>query len=73
VAAAILSFYVGTLSLNPGPCAWTVPAAFSWDVFQQVVAEGAVAGLAGGLAALAAQALVRRRRAEALQPAGAAP
>lgn len=73
VGGPMLGGCVDPLSLNPGPCAWTVPAAFSWDVFQQVVAEGAVAGLAGGLAALAAQALVRRRRAEALQPAGAAP
>ncbi len=73
VGGPMLGGCVNPLSLNPGPCAWTVPAAFSWDVFQQVVAEGVIAGLAGGLAALAVQALARRRRAEALQPAGAAP
>jgi len=73
VGGPMLGGCVDPLSLNPGPCAWTVPAAFSWDVFQQVVAEGAIAGLAGGLVALGVQALVRRRRAEALQPAGAAP
>jgi Zn-dependent protease with chaperone function len=64
---------VDQLSLNPGPCAWTVPAGFSYDVFKQVIAQGAVAGLAGGLLVVAAQALVRRRRAEELQPAGVAP
>ena len=56
------------LSLNPGPCAWTVPAGFSWDVFKQVVAQGAIAGLEGGLLVGAAQALLRRRRAEELSP-----
>jgi amino acid transporter len=59
---------VDALSLNSGPCAWTVPAGFSWDVFKQVVAQGAIAGLAGGLLVLAAQALLRRRRSEELQP-----
>jgi Zn-dependent protease with chaperone function len=65
---------VDALSLNSGPCAWTVPASFSWSVFKQVIAEGAVAGLAGGLAVVGVRALVRRRRpAEELQPAGVAP
>ena len=61
---------VDALSLNPGPCAWTVPAAFSWDVFKQVVAQGAVAGLAGGLVVVGVQALLRApRRAGELHPA----
>ena len=60
---------VDPLSLNSGPCAWTVPAAFSWDVFKQVVAQGAVAGLAGGLIVIGAQALLRRRTAGELHPA----
>ena len=65
---------IDALSLNPGPCAWTVEASFSWQVFKQIVAEGAVAGLAGGLAALGIRALVRRgRTAEELQPAGISP
>ena len=64
---------IDQLSLNPGPCAWTVPAGFSYDVFKQVIAQGAVAGLAGGLLVVAAQALLRRRRAEELRPAGVAP
>jgi Zn-dependent protease with chaperone function len=64
---------VDALSLNPGPCSWTVPAGFSWDVYKQLIAQGAVAGLAGGLLVVAAQALLRRRRAEELQPAGVAP
>jgi hypothetical protein len=64
---------VDALSLNPGPCAWTVPADFSYDVFKQVIAQGAIVGLAGGLLVVAVQTLRRRRRAEELQPAGAAP
>jgi hypothetical protein len=63
---------VDALSLNPGPCAWTVDAGFSWDVFKQVIAQGAVAGLAGGLLVVGAQTLLRRRRAEGLRPAGVA-
>ena len=59
---------VDALSLNPGPCAWTVTAGYSWDVFKQVVAQGAVAGLAGGLVVVAVQALLRRRQAEELSP-----
>jgi hypothetical protein len=60
---------VDALSLNPGPCAWTVEAGFSWNVFKQVIAQGAILGLAGGLLVIAAQALMRRRRTEELQPA----
>ena len=64
---------VDALSLNPGPCAWTVESSFSWFVFKQVIAQGAVAGLAGGLAALGVRALVQRRHgAEELRPAGLA-
>jgi hypothetical protein len=62
---------VTPLSLNPGPCAWTIDSTFSWHVFQQVVAEGAVAGLAGGLVAVGIQALLHRRAAEELRPAAA--
>ncbi len=64
---------VDALSLNPGPCAWTVEAGFSWGVFKQVIAQGAIVGLAGGLVVVGAQALLRRRRSEELQPAGVAP
>ena len=53
---------IDPLSLNPGPCAWTVPAAFSWDVFKQVVAEGAFVGLIGAVAAIAVHDLLARRR-----------
>jgi Zn-dependent protease with chaperone function len=63
---------VDSLSLNPGPCAWTVEAGFSWNVFKQVIAQGAIAGLAGGLLVVATQAVLRRRRAEEPQPAGVA-
>lgn len=63
---------VPPLSLNPGPCAWTVEAGYSWAIFKQLIAQGAILGLAGGFLVVATQALLRRRRAE-LQPAGAAP
>ena len=62
---------IDALSLNPGPCAWTVEGSFSWQVFKQIITEGAVAALAGGLAALGIRALVHRRRpAEELHAAG---
>ena len=64
---------IDAISLNPGPCAWTVEASFSWNVFKQVIAQGAIAGLAGGLLVVGAQVLLQRRRAEELSPARAAP
>ena len=64
---------VDALSLNPGPCAWTVEASFSWNIFKQVIAQGAIAGLAGGLLVVGAQVLLQRRRAEELSPARVAP
>ncbi len=63
---------VTPLSLNPGPCAWTVDATFSWHVFQQLIAQGAIAGLAGGLVVVGVKALLHRRPAEELRPAGIA-
>jgi hypothetical protein len=71
VGGPMLGGCVDPLSLNPGPCAWTVPASFSWHVFQQVVSQGALAGLAGGAVTLGVQAVARRRHAEELQPAAA--
>jgi Zn-dependent protease with chaperone function len=62
---------VSPLSLNPGPCAWTIDSTFSWHVFQQIIAQGAIAGLAGGLVAIGIRALVHRRPAEELHPAAA--
>jgi hypothetical protein len=64
---------VTPLSLNPGPCAWTVESTFSWHVFQQLIAQGALAGLAGGLVVVGVKALLRRKPAKELQPAGTAP
>jgi Zn-dependent protease with chaperone function len=64
------------LSINPGPCAWTVPASFSWDVFRQVVAQGFLGALAGGGLAAGIRALLTRRGREepvAAPPASAAP
>lgn len=64
---------VTPLSLNPGPCAWTVESTFSWHVFQQLIAQGAIAGLAGGLVVVGVKALLHRKPAEELHPAGIAP
>ena len=64
---------VTPLSLNPGPCAWTVDATFSWHVFQQLITQGAIAGLAGGLVVVGVKALLHRKPAEELRPAGIAP
>jgi hypothetical protein len=62
---------VDPIALNPGPCAWSVDAGFTWDVYRQVVVEGALAALAAGLAVVAVLALAHRREpADELQPAG---
>jgi hypothetical protein len=64
---------VDAIALNPGPCAWSVSADFTWVVYRQVVAEGALAALAAGLATVGVLAVVRRRGpVEELQPAGLA-
>jgi hypothetical protein len=64
---------VDAIALNPGPCAWSVSADFTWVVYRQVVAEGALAALAAGLATVGVLAVVRRREpVEELQPAGLA-
>jgi Zn-dependent protease with chaperone function len=61
---------VESLSLNPGPCAWTVPAWYTRDVLQQVVGQGAAVGLACALAVAGVRALVRARgAADRLAPA----
>jgi hypothetical protein len=59
---------VTPLSLNPGPCAWTIESTFAWHVFQQLIAQGAIAGLAGGLVVVGVKALLHRRAAAELHP-----
>ncbi len=59
------------VALNPAPCGWLVSGAFSWDVFRQVVAQGAVGSLAGGGLALGLLALLQRGRPDELSAAGA--
>ncbi len=64
---------VNPISINPGPCSWDIPASFFWNTYRQVVVQGALAALAGGLVTLCVLALLRLRRpAEGLSPAGAA-
>ena len=61
---------VDPIALNPGPCTWSVSADFTWIVYRQVVAEGALAALAAGLVVAGVLGLLRRRAsAEELQPA----
>ena len=59
------------LSLNPGPCAWTIDGTVSWHVFQQLILQGAIAALAGGLVVVGIHALLHRKRTEELHPAAA--
>ena len=63
---------VTPLSLNPGPCAWTVDATFSWHVFQQLITQGAIAASPAGSSWSGVKALLHRSPAEELQPAGTA-
>ena len=64
---------VDALSINSGPCSWTIPADFFWNTYRQVVVQGAIAALATGLVTLGVLALIRRHEpAEGLRPAGAA-
>jgi hypothetical protein len=64
---------VGPVSINPGPCSWDIPASFFWNTYRQVVVQGAIAALAGGLATLGVLALLhlREQADEGLSPAGA--
>jgi Zn-dependent protease with chaperone function len=70
VGGPVVGGCIDPVSLNPGPCAWTAEASFSWNTFRQVVAQGAVGSLAGGGLALALRALLARRRSDELSPAG---
>jgi hypothetical protein len=59
-------------SINPGPCSWDIEGSFFWNTYRQVVVQGALAALAGGLATLGVLAVLQwRKQAEALRPAGA--
>jgi Peptidase family M48 len=53
---------VEPIAMNPGPCAWDVDPGFSWFVLRQVVAEGALAAVAGGLLVLGVYAVLDRLR-----------
>jgi len=70
VGGPSLASCIDPVALNPAPCAWTVSASFSWDVFRQVVAQGAIGSLAGGGLALGLRALIERRRSDELSAAG---
>lgn len=53
---------VDPIAMNPGPCAWGVDASVTWLFLRQIVAEGAVVALAGGLVVLGVQAVLHWRR-----------
>ena len=63
VVGPSLAGCIEPIAMNPGPCAWDVDAGFSWLILRQVVAQGAVAAVAGGLVALGLMALLSRRHA----------
>lgn len=70
VAGPAVGGCIDPLSISSGPCAWTVEAAFTWDVYQQVIAEGAIAALAGALLVVGVRAWrAHRHPAEELQSA----
>jgi hypothetical protein len=62
---------VDPVALNPGPCGWFVDSSFTWTIFRQEIAQGAVAALAGGGLAVGIRTLLDRRRSDELSPAGA--
>ena len=68
VVGPSLAGCIEPIAMSPGPCAWEVDASFSWFVFRQVIAEGAIVALGGGLVVLGARALIARRHAPV--PAG---
>ena len=63
VVGPSLAGCIDPIAMNPGPCAWDVEPSFAWFVLRQVVAEGAVVALAGGLIVVGVQAVFRRRHA----------
>ncbi len=56
------------LAVRSSPCRWDVDAGSLWLNFRTVVAEGAVAALAGGLVVLGVQAVLHRRHAPVPAP-----
>lgn len=63
VVGPSLAGCVEPIAMNPGPCTWDVDATFSWFLLRQIVAEGAVVAIAGGLVVLGAQVMLGRRHA----------
>jgi hypothetical protein len=62
VVAPSVAGCVDQIAMNPGPCAWQVDAGFTWFVLRQVVVEGALAALAGGIVVLGYQTVRGLRR-----------
>jgi Zn-dependent protease with chaperone function len=74
VAGPFAGGCVDRVSIRPGPCTWDVSADFTWDIWRQVIAQGAVVALLAGLVVVGARAALgmrTRERAEELHPAGA--
>ena len=64
---------VDPIAINSGPCTWSISADFTWILYRQIVAEGALLALAAGIVTAGVLALVHRRApAPGLQPAGTA-
>jgi hypothetical protein len=74
VAGPVAGGCVDPISIRPGPCTWDVSGDFTWDVWRQVITQGAVAALLAGLVVLGAAALLRGRKTDApLRPADVRP
>jgi Zn-dependent protease with chaperone function len=65
VAGPVAGGCVDPISIRPGPCTWDVSGDFAWDVWRQVITQGAVAALLAGLAVLGVRALLRGRKTDA--------
>jgi len=70
VAGPVAGGCLDPLSIRPGPCAWDVSRDFTWDVWRQVISEGAVAAVFAGVAVLAVEALMRSVRSHRLAAPG---
>jgi len=52
---------VAGFSIRPGPCTWDVSGEFTLDLWQQVVAQGAVVAISAALVVLGVRMLMERR------------
>ena len=68
VAGPVAGGCVEPLSIRSGPCAWDVSGDFAWDVWRQIISEGAVAAVFVGIVVLAVDWVARAARLRRLAP-----